>query len=150
MMKYMLCLMISFLIVSKGHTEQWEGVDKMSDSLIVYETIAREGQTFDQYLVVAHSIKNRVSLGWYSSPREACLAPYQYSSWLKSEHEMQTERSPKELSDARMAWNLVNRPNASDDFPVTHFYTGNKKPSWADKTKYLCSVDGMHCHQEVR
>ena len=129
---------------------QIKEASKMSDSLVVYETICREGKTFEQYLAVAHSIKNRVSLGWYSSPRAACLAPYQYSSWLKSEHEMQIERTPKELSDARTAWDIVNRPNAKDDFPVTHFYTGNNKPSWADKIKFLCSVDGMNCYQEKR
>ena len=139
--------------ITKVEAGQMKGVNKMSDSAILYYVIASETRTQDQMLAVCHVIKNRVAIGgWFGDNiREVLLKPFQFSSLLPEVKDKMQERTPEQLNQAKEAWEIVNLPNNKSDFPATHFYDDSiPAPSWASKMKFLCKIDNQIFLQEKR
>ena len=151
MMKYLLLSAILILITTNSEAGQIKEANKMSDALIVYETIAREASdNYDDYLGVAYTIRNRVLLGWSKSYREACLKPFQYSCWNQGVE--QVERTPEQISMAKDAFDFVL--SSKSDFPATHYYNPEVSgdPAWTSspQMKYLCTISKHKYYQEIR
>ena len=127
-------------------------VSNMSESVLIYQTIAREATSgdFDDMVAVGKVLRNRLALGYYGKTyQEVILKKWQFSCWNPGVK--QKERTQEQLKMASEAFELSAMKS---DFPATHYYNPEVSgdPYWASspQMKYLCKIGEHKYFQERR